>query len=166
VDTRSVLFVTGVVLCASMLVGCQTTPTQQGAVVGGAVGAGLGAIVGHQSGNQGEGALVGAAAGALTGALAGDQVDERRNKARTQNTQPARQQTQPSAQAQPAQRSQPAQRAQPAKQAQPAQQSRPVSSQPALPPAKQQGQVKVTVYEPLTTNGLDVWDPESGGNPF
>lgn len=57
------------------LTGCQTTPVQDGALLGGAAGAGLGAIAGHQSGHQGEGALIGAAAGALTGALIGDQVD-------------------------------------------------------------------------------------------
>lgn len=56
--------------------GCNTTPVQDGAVVGGALGAGAGAIIGHQTGRQGEGALIGAAAGALTGALVGDQVDK------------------------------------------------------------------------------------------
>ncbi len=61
------------------VIGCQTTPTQRGAVLGGALGAGAGAIIGHQQGDQGEGALIGAAAGALAGALIGDQVDERRD---------------------------------------------------------------------------------------
>jgi outer membrane lipoprotein SlyB len=74
------------VLCALTLVmaatltGCNTTPTQDGAVLGGALGAGLGAIVGNQSGHAGEGALIGAGAGALTGALVGDRVDENRSK--------------------------------------------------------------------------------------
>lgn len=72
------------IIATSLLVlaatGCQTTPTQDGAIVGGALGAGLGAIVGHQSGHQGEGALIGAAAGALTGALVGDQIDEQRQR--------------------------------------------------------------------------------------
>ena len=58
------------------LAGCQTTPVQDGALLGGAVGAGLGAVIGHQSGHQGEGALIGAGAGALTGALIGDAVGE------------------------------------------------------------------------------------------
>lgn len=61
-------------LAAALFAGCNTTPVQDGAVVGGALGAGLGAIVGHQSGHAGEGALIGAGAGALTGALVGDQV--------------------------------------------------------------------------------------------
>jgi outer membrane lipoprotein SlyB len=56
--------------------GCNTTPTQDGAVLGGLLGAGTGAIIGHQSGHQGEGALIGAGAGALTGALIGDHIDE------------------------------------------------------------------------------------------
>ena len=69
--------------------GCNTTPTQDGAVVGGALGAGAGAIIGNQSGHTGEGALIGAAAGALTGAIVGDQVDERRNRRYPQNVQTA-----------------------------------------------------------------------------
>ncbi len=67
-------------LAAALLpatVGCNTTPTQDGAVLGGALGAATGAIIGHQSGKQGEGALIGAGTGALAGALIGDQVDER-----------------------------------------------------------------------------------------
>lgn len=68
-------------LGATLFMGCQTTPTQQGAVLGGAVGAGLGTIIGHQSGQQLEGALIGAGAGAVAGALIGDQVDERRARA-------------------------------------------------------------------------------------
>ena len=59
------------------MMGCNTTPTQDGAVVGTALGAGLGAIIGHQSGHQGEGALIGAGLGALTGAIIGDATDNR-----------------------------------------------------------------------------------------
>lgn len=71
------------VLCSMALLallGCETTSTQEGAVIGGALGAGAGAIIGHQSGHAGEGALIGAAGGALVGALTGDQVDERRKR--------------------------------------------------------------------------------------
>jgi outer membrane lipoprotein SlyB len=61
---------------ASMgLLGCSTTPTQDGAVLGSVFGAGLGAILGHQSGHQGEGALIGAGAGALIGAIIGDSTE-------------------------------------------------------------------------------------------
>lgn len=62
------------VLAAS---GCNTTPVQDGAVVGAALGSAAGAVIGHQSGQQGEGALIGAGTGALIGALVGDQVDRR-----------------------------------------------------------------------------------------
>ncbi len=68
----------GIIALGFVLVGtgCQTTPVQDGAVIGGVLGAGLGALIGHQSGHAGEGALIGAGAGALTGALIGDQVGE------------------------------------------------------------------------------------------
>ena len=68
------------VCVAGIAAGCNTTPTQEGAIAGGAVGAGAGAIIGNQSGKAGEGALIGAGVGALGGALIGDQVDEKKNK--------------------------------------------------------------------------------------
>ena len=82
------ILTTGTICAALMmaLAGCETTPTQQGAVVGGALGAGAGAIIGHQSGHQGEGALIGAAGGALAGALIGDQVDEKRTRQQNRQT--------------------------------------------------------------------------------
>lgn len=52
--------------------GCATTPTQQGALLGGGTGAGIGAIIGHQKGKTAEGALIGGAVGALAGGLIGD----------------------------------------------------------------------------------------------
>lgn len=74
---RSIL--KGVALLGALLMaGCNTTPVQDGAILGGALGAGAGAVIGHQSGRQGEGALIGAGVGALTGALVGDQVDRSR----------------------------------------------------------------------------------------
>lgn len=75
------------------LVACETTPVQQGALMGGALGAGAGAIIGNQShGRGGQGALIGGAAGALTGALVGDQVQKNREKNyRPLNTEPAAQ---------------------------------------------------------------------------
>lgn len=71
------------IICAGVgvgLVGCNTTPVQDGAIGGGALGAGLGAIVGNQSGNAGEGALIGAGVGAITGALVGDHVGRKRER--------------------------------------------------------------------------------------
>jgi surface antigen len=74
----SLVFGMGLVL---VLAGCQTTPTQQGALTGALLGAGAGAIVGNQvHGQSGEGALIGAGVGALTGALIGDKVDENRSR--------------------------------------------------------------------------------------
>lgn len=62
-------------LLTVLVVGCETTPVQQGAALGGVLGAGTGAIIGNQSGHSGNGALIGAGAGALVGALIGDQVN-------------------------------------------------------------------------------------------
>ena len=71
----------GLLAVAFVMAGCQTTPTQQGAMTGALVGAGAGAIIGNQSdGKSGEGALIGAGLGALTGALIGDRVDENRSR--------------------------------------------------------------------------------------
>jgi len=75
------MIVLSVVLTAAFL-GCETTPVQQGALMGGALGAGAGAIIGNQvHGQGGSGALIGAAAGALTGAIVGDQVERSRHQA-------------------------------------------------------------------------------------
>ncbi len=63
-------------------VGCETTPVQQGALLGGALGAGTGAIIGNNTHGHhgGTGALIGGAAGALGGALIGDQVEQQRKR--------------------------------------------------------------------------------------
>lgn len=66
---RILLVLLGISLIAT---GCATTPTQQGALLGGGTGAGIGAIIGHQKGKTAEGALIGGAAGALAGGLIGD----------------------------------------------------------------------------------------------
>lgn len=89
--------IVGGALLSAVMLGCNTTPVQDGAVVGGALGAGLGAIVGNQSGRAGEGALIGAGAGALTGALVGDSLEkaEQRGAARGRyEAQPRHQQPQ------------------------------------------------------------------------
>ena len=62
----------GLVLAGLIIAGCATTPTQQGALLGGGTGAGIGAIIGHQKGKTAQGALIGGAAGAALGALVGD----------------------------------------------------------------------------------------------
>lgn len=65
---------------AVSLLGCNTTPAEDGAVLGGALGAASGAIIGHQSGHQGEGALIGAGIGAISGAIVGDQVQRKQQQ--------------------------------------------------------------------------------------
>jgi hypothetical protein len=66
-----------------MMVGCETTPVQQGALIGGALGAGGGAIIGNNTGGHhgGTGALIGGLGGAAAGALIGDQVGKSRQQA-------------------------------------------------------------------------------------
>ena len=64
--------VVGLMLVGLLIAGCATTPTQQGALLGGGTGAGIGAIIGHQKGKTAEGALIGGAAGAALGGLLGD----------------------------------------------------------------------------------------------
>lgn len=78
---KKYLYVSTAMLALASGFGCNTTPTQDGAVAGGLLGAAAGAIIGNQShGRSGEGALIGAGVGALTGALVGDQVDEHRDR--------------------------------------------------------------------------------------
>lgn len=70
------LFTIAAVVAGLALAGCETTATEDGALIGGALGAGTGAIIGHQTGHAGEGALIGAGIGALTGAIVGDAVGD------------------------------------------------------------------------------------------
>ena len=69
---KVVYSIMGLVLTGLIIAGCATTPTQQGALLGGGTGAGIGAIIGHQKGKTAEGALIGGAVGALAGGLIGD----------------------------------------------------------------------------------------------
>jgi hypothetical protein len=64
------LIAVGVMLAVT---GCETTPTQQGAILGGALGAGTGAIIGNNTHGHhgGTGALIGGAAGAVVGNIYG-----------------------------------------------------------------------------------------------
>ncbi len=76
------------VLCSIALIGLLSapactnmTPTQQGALTGGAIGAGLGAgISGISGGNAGLGAALGGALGVIGGALYGDQVERQQGR--------------------------------------------------------------------------------------
>jgi uncharacterized protein YcfJ len=86
-----ILVTLGCAILIALTVGCET-PTQQGALMGGALGAGAGAIIGNQShGRGGQGALIGAGVGALTGALVGDQVEQSRKRGYAQGQAASRQ---------------------------------------------------------------------------
>ena len=54
----------GLLACALVVSGCNTTPVQDGLIAGSTMG------------RTGEGALIGAAAGAITGALIGDHIEK------------------------------------------------------------------------------------------
>jgi len=82
---KNVLSVTVLSACV-LFTGCRSpemplTPTQQGAVIGGAGGAGIGALIANDGSGSGvlnnwQGAGVGAVAGIAGGALIGDALDE------------------------------------------------------------------------------------------
>jgi hypothetical protein len=70
---------------ALLACGCQSlSPTENGALAGGAVGAGTGALVGSAVGRPGVGALIGTGVGAVTGGLIGNGIEhsEKREEAR------------------------------------------------------------------------------------
>lgn len=77
-----------VAVAALSLAGCETTPGEDGAILGTALGAGLGAIIGNQSGHAGEGALIGAGAGAITGGIIGSEVGQKRRAQQRYNAPP------------------------------------------------------------------------------
>jgi uncharacterized protein YcfJ len=68
-----------------LLTGCSAlSPTENGALGGGALGAGTGAIVGHALGNTGAGALIGAAVGGVSGGLIGNSVEKSEQRTQAQ----------------------------------------------------------------------------------
>lgn len=58
------------------VVGCGTTRTERGAIIGGTAGGVLGGVIGKQAGNTAVGAILGAAVGGATGAVIGHYMDE------------------------------------------------------------------------------------------
>lgn len=62
----------GALMMGTLLTGCTTTQSHDGAVLGGILGGTAGAIIGNQSGDAGEGALIGAGLGAISGAIIGE----------------------------------------------------------------------------------------------
>ncbi len=65
------------------LIGCTTTPTQTGALGGGAIGAVAGQLIGGNT----KSTLIGAGVGALGGALANDYIDKQKQQAYQQGAQ-------------------------------------------------------------------------------
>lgn len=61
---------------AFLLIGCNATRTQKGAVIGGAAGAVGGTIIGKAAGNQTMGTIIGAVVGGTAGAIIGHDMDK------------------------------------------------------------------------------------------
>src|SRR5947209_9676211 len=72
----------GLLASLSLMTGCETSRTAQGAGVGGLIGGSIGAVAGAATGRPLAGAAIGAGAGALIGGAAGNEkdVDERRQR--------------------------------------------------------------------------------------
>ena len=70
----------GALLSAVLIVGCESANGHEGAVIGGAAGAAGGALIGSAAaghGNRGTGALIGGVVGGAAGAVAGDQLHDK-----------------------------------------------------------------------------------------
>ena len=61
---------------AFLMIGCNATRTQKGAVIGGAAGAVGGNIIGRAAGNSTLGTIIGAAVGGTAGAIIGHDMDK------------------------------------------------------------------------------------------
>jgi len=61
---------------AFLIIGCNATRTQKGAVIGGAAGAVGGNIIGRAAGNSTLGTIIGAAVGGTAGAIIGHDMDK------------------------------------------------------------------------------------------
>lgn len=61
---------------ALLMMGCNATKSQKGAVIGGTAGAVGGAIIGKAAGNQTLGTIIGAAVGGTAGAIIGKDMDK------------------------------------------------------------------------------------------
>lgn len=66
-----------------LLVGCNATRTQKGAVIGGAAGAVGGSIIGKAAGNKTMGTIIGAVVGGTAGAIIGHDMDKQAEDIKT-----------------------------------------------------------------------------------
>ncbi len=69
---------------AFLIMGCNATKTQKGAVIGGAAGAVGGTIIGKAAGNKTLGTIIGAAVGGTAGAIIGHDMDKQAEQIKTQ----------------------------------------------------------------------------------
>ena len=69
---------------AFLIMGCNATKTQKGAVIGGAAGAIGGTIIGKAAGNKTLGTIIGAAVGGTAGAIIGHDMDKQAEQIQTQ----------------------------------------------------------------------------------
>lgn len=70
----------GALLSAALIAGCESANGHEGAVIGGAAGAAGGALIGSAAaghGNRGTGAVIGGVIGGAAGAVAGDQLHDK-----------------------------------------------------------------------------------------
>ncbi|MEO5649532.1 MAG: OmpA family protein [Ginsengibacter sp.] len=73
-NIKNLLFALGVISFLGM--GCNTTKSQKGAVIGGAAGAVGGTIIGKAAGNKTLGTIIGAVVGGTAGAIIGRDMDK------------------------------------------------------------------------------------------
>jgi len=77
---RTIGLISGAMLSAVLIAGCESANGHEGAVIGGAAGAAGGALIGSAAaghGNRGTGALIGGVVGGAAGAVAGDQLHDK-----------------------------------------------------------------------------------------
>jgi outer membrane protein OmpA-like peptidoglycan-associated protein len=69
---------------AFLIIGCNATKTQKGAVIGGTAGAVGGTIIGKAAGNKTLGTIIGAAVGGTAGAIIGHDMDKQAEQIKKQ----------------------------------------------------------------------------------
>ena len=79
---KQILFILPVV--ALLMMGCNATKTQKGAVIGGTAGAVGGTIIGKAAGNKTLGTILGAAIGGTAGAIIGHDMDKQAEEIKDQ----------------------------------------------------------------------------------
>jgi len=81
-SVKQILFILPVI--AFLMMGCNATKTQKGAVIGGTAGAVGGTIIGKAAGNKTLGTILGAAIGGTAGAIIGHDMDKQAEEIKDQ----------------------------------------------------------------------------------